>query len=93
MSKASRCLHLCRKARAKEKADMDDADLDLAKAMETRARATEERQWAPLFGGKGAGVPFFDGDCNHCGKHGHRKMHCPELDKELAARRAAAAGG
>ena len=41
----------------------------------------------------GAPPPFFDGDCNHCHAHGHRKRDSPVLDKEMAARRAQAAGG
>jgi hypothetical protein len=41
----------------------------------------------------GTPPPFFDGDCNHCHAHGHRKRDCPVLDKEMAARRAQAAGG
>ena len=37
-------------------------------------------------GGKG-----FSGDCNHCGKPGHMKWQCPELDKIMNEKRAAAA--
>ena len=37
-------------------------------------------------GGKG-----FNGDCNHCGKPGHMKWQCPELDKTMKENRAAAA--
>jgi hypothetical protein len=32
------------------------------------------------------GADYFDGLCNHCGKHGHRKFQCRTLDKELAAK-------
>ena len=31
---------------------------------------------------------YFDGVCNHCGNHGHRKIHCRKLDREMAAKRA-----
>jgi hypothetical protein len=35
---------------------------------------------------------YFDGVCNHCGNHGHRKIHCRKLDREMAAKRAAGGG-
>ena len=41
-------------------------------------------------GGKG---DFFDGLCNHCGKYGHRKMQCRQLDQEMGAVRAAKGKG
>ena len=41
-------------------------------------------------GGKsnGKGDDFFDGNCHHCGKYGHRKIACRLLDREMAAKRA-----
>ena len=41
-------------------------------------------------GGKsnGKGDDFFDGNCHHCGKYGHRKIACRQLDREVAAKRA-----
>jgi hypothetical protein len=38
-------------------------------------------------GGKGGRGGTFDGTCNHCGKHGHRKNECRALDAEMAAKR------
>ena len=40
-------------------------------------------------GGKGDGKSgvkgdVFDGNCNHCGKYGHRKNACRQLDREMA---------
>ena len=37
-------------------------------------------------GSAGKGADYFDGLCNHCGIHGHRKHQCRKLDKELAAK-------
>ena len=38
--------------------------------------------------GKGGGKgDVFDGTCNHCGKYGHRKNACRQLDREMATKR------
>jgi hypothetical protein len=38
-------------------------------------------------GGGKAGTGGFEGYCYYCGAYGHRKSACPQLDKEMAARR------
>ena len=46
-----------------------------------------------LVKGKGKGKGAFNGNCNWCGKEGHRPRECKEFDKVMEARRAQGKGG
>lgn len=54
------------------KGEEEDSELDEA----------EKELYAMKGGGKGKGK--FDGNCNHCGKYGHRASNCWQKDKEMA---------
>lgn len=68
---------------AKKKMQYKEARKMLAKSRTTR-------EFYPMKGnGKGKSdrqkVPFFDGDCMRCGKHGHKARNCPQKTEKAGA--------